>query len=493
MPHQPDTAIPLEHQDRHARSWTLLTIAAFAAFSILGLLLALWGVKYDLKQLHQTLLQAEVGRIRSHAIRTVANIQDELHKNSSQDLEILQQADYPRRNWTRSFREDNSRPFAAVLDTTNTIKLHYNPALEGRQLPPNWYRESYLDDAALADVVLTDTPNLTTGVLAYDVQVPIIVQDQTIGTYHSGLSSQWLEELYNEKKAATLSFWIWLLLAMLTFEVAAAAALYYTSRRVAILREASKVARSRRYAEIGQLMSGIVHEIRNPLNAMRLNLHVLERSEQLPREMLTEEIALDRETMIHETQNQVDAVESLLRILQSYMRSDVARPELLDMRREVQATLNFIRPLLEHREMLVVARMPEETLGIFMDRDRFRQVLLNLLNNACDAMQPGGTIEIILRQEAPTAVLVVSDQGAGVPAAIRERIFEPFYSTKDSGTGLGLAIVRRHVEDAGGEVSCTASPNGGAEFTVRLPLQQSKSAPAALPEHTTSYWPQDSV
>ncbi len=280
---------------------------------------------------------------------------------------------------------------------------------------------------------------------------------------------------------------------MLTFEVAAAAALYYTSRRVAILREASKVARSRRYAEIGQLMSGIVHEIRNPLNAMRLNLHVLERSEQMPREMLSEEIALDREAMILETQNQVDAVESLLRILQSYMRSDVARPELLDMRREVQATLNFIRPLLEHREMLVVARMPEQTLGIFMDRDRFRQVLLNLLNNACDAMQPGGTIEIILRQEAQTAVLVVSDQGAGVPAAIRERIFEPFYSTKDSGTGLGLAIVRRHVEDAGGEVSCTESPNGGAEFMVRLPLQQFKSAPAALPEHTKSYSPQDSA
>jgi len=486
MSHQLEYAVPLDYQDRRARIWTWLSIAAFAIFSILGLLLALWGINHDLKQIHQTLLQSEVGRIRSHAIRTVANIQDELHKNSSQDLAILQQSDYPRRNWSRSFQNDRSRPFAAVIDPNNTVVIHYDPALEGKQLPQIWFKQAFLDDAALADVVLTDTANLTNGVLAYDIQVPIIFQDQTIGTYHSGLNSVWLEDLYNEKKSTALSFWIWLLLAMLTFEIAAAAALYYTSRRVAILQEASKVARSRRYAEIGQLMAGIVHEIRNPLNAMRLNLHVLHRSEQMPREMLTDELALDRETMIHETQAQIDCVESLLRILQSYTRADIARPELLDMRTEVQATLNFVRPLLEHREMLVVARMPEQSLGIQMDRDRFRQVLLNLLNNACDAMQPGGTIEISLRQDQNSALLIVSDQGTGIPAAIQERIFEPFYSTKNTGTGLGLAIVRRHIEDVGGEVRCAARANGGSEFIVRLPLQQTKALLAALPQQTTS-------
>lgn len=481
MLHQPDSTVPLDHQDRRARTWIWLSIAAFAAFSILGLLLALWGINHDLKQIHLTLLQSEVGRIRSHAIRTVANIQDELHKNSSQDLSILQQADYPRRNWTRTFKDDESRPFAAVLDLQNVIKLHYNPQLEGRQLPPDWYKQVISED-----VFLTETPNLTSGLLAYDIRVEIIVQGQTIGTYHSGLNSEWLESLYDEKKSAALSFWIWLLLAMLMFEIAAAAALYYTSRRVAILREASKVARSRRYAEIGQLMAGIVHEIRNPLNAMRLNLHVLQRSEQMPREMLPDELALDREGMILETQTQIDCVEGLLRILQSYTRPDIARPELLDMRHEVQATLNFVRPLLEHREMLVVARMPEQSLGILMDRDRFRQVLLNLLNNACEAMKPGGTIEILLRQDQLSAVLLVSDQGEGIPPAMQERIFEPFYSTKNTGTGLGLAIVRRHVEDAGGEVRCATNVRGGAEFIIRLPLQQTKATPAALPLQITS-------
>jgi signal transduction histidine kinase len=455
-------------------------------FSILGLLLALWGITHDLQQIRLTLLHSEVGRIRSHAIRSVANIQDELHKNSSQDLAVLQQADYPRRNWTRSFQNDRSRPFAAVIDPNNTVVIHYDPTLEGKQLPPIWFKQAFPNDAALADVVLTDTPFLTGGALAYDIQVPIIVQDQTIGTYHSGLNSAWLEELYSEKTSTALSFWLWLLLAMLTFQIAAAAALYYTSRRVAILNEASKVARSRRYAEIGQLMAGIVHEIRNPLNAMRLNLHVLNRSEQMPRDQLNDEIALDRETMIHETQAQIDCVESLLRILQSYTRPDIARPELLDMRTEVQATLNFVRPLLEHREMLVVARMPEQSLGILMDRDRFRQMLLNLLNNACDAMQPGGTIEIVLRQDQNQALLIVSDQGSGIPPAIQERIFEPFYSTKNTGTGLGLAIVRRHIEDAGGEVRSAARPGGGAEFTIRLPLQQTNAAPAALPQQTIS-------
>jgi two-component system NtrC family sensor kinase len=206
----------------------------------------------------------------------------------------------------------------------------------------------------------------------------------------------------------------------------------------------------------------------------------------MPRESLTAELALDRAGLIHETQAQIDCVESLLRILQTYTRPDVARPELLDMRQEVQATLNFVRPLLEHRDMLVVARMPEQSLGILMDRDRFRQVLLNLLNNACDAMQAGGTIEIALSADQQWATLAVSDQGAGIPAAQLEQIFEPFYSTKNTATGLGLAIVRRHIEDAGGDVRCASRPGGGAEFTVRLPLQLTKAAPVPLPLQSTS-------
>ncbi len=486
MPLQTNTAVPLDHQDRRARTWIWLTIAAFAVFSILGLLLALWGINHDLKQIHQTLLQSEVGRIRSHATRTVANIQEELLKNMSQDLNLLDQTDYPRRNWERTFRADNSRPFAAVVDLNNRIVLHYNRELEGKLLPEDWYLEAFSKDPALAQVYLTETPNLTNGVLAYDIQVEILLDDKPIGYYHSGLNAAWIEELFNEKKQAALSFWIWLLLAMLTFEIAAAAALYYTSRRVAILREASKVARSRRYAEIGQLMAGIVHEIRNPLNAMRLNLHVLQRSEQMPRESLAGDLALDREGMIQETQAQIDCVEGLLRILQTYTRPDVARPELLDMRQEVQATLNFVRPLLEHRDMLVVSRMPEQSLCILMDRDRFRQMLLNLLNNACDAMQAGGTIEITLRADQQWAALIISDQGEGIPPAQLERVFEPFYSTKNTGTGLGLAIVRRHIEDAGGDVRCASRPGGGAEFTVRFPLQLTKAAPAPLPQQSTS-------
>ena len=484
---QPDTAVPLDHQDRRARTWIWLSIAAFAVFSILGLLLILWGINHDLKQLHQTLLHSEIGRIRSHATRTAANIQEEMLKNMSQDLKlVLDQTDYPRRNWERTFPKDPSRPFAAVVDLNNVVVMHNKRDLEGKQLPKDWYSKSFSEDAALAQVYLTETPNLTNGVLAYDIQVEILLGDKPIGYYHSGLNAAWLEELFDDKKAAALSFWIWLLLAMLTFEIAAAAALYYTSRRVAILSEASKVARSRRYAEIGQLMAGIVHEIRNPLNAMRLNLHVLQRSEQIPRESLTEEMTLDREGMILETQAQIDCVEGLLRILQTYTRPDVARPELLDMRQEVQATLNFVRPLLEHRDMLVVARMPEQSLCILMDRDRFRQMLLNLLNNACDAMKAGGTIELALRADQQWATLVVSDQGEGIPAAQLERIFEPFYSTKNTGTGLGLAIVRRHIEDAGGDVRCASRPGSGAEFTIRFPLQISKATPAALPQQSTT-------
>lgn len=458
---------------------TLPSFLVFCVLSLLGLSIAVWGINHDLQQIRLTFLQSEIGRIRSHAIRTVANIQDEMHLLKNDDMAALDKTNHPRRNWNRTFKQDESRLYAAVVDAQGKIVLHYNRDLENQILPPAWYKTSLREEDGFEDVVMTDTPALTSGKLAYDVQVPIIIQDRTIGTYHSGLNSEWFEQDLAEKQSLTKSVWVWLLLAMLMFEIFAGVTLFFASRRIAILNETTKLSRTRRYAEIGQLMAGIAHEIRNPLNAMRLNVHILERAES-PEERSVMEAPIDRPAMLHDTKLEIDRVEGLLRILLGYARPDSPRPELLDVQEEIQTTLNFLNQSLEQREILVVIRKTEQKFRVEMDRDRFRQIMFNLLNNAAEAMTSGGTIEITLNQIDGHLEISISDQGEGIPVALRERVFEPFFSTKSNGSGLGLAIVRRHLEDVGGEIHCRSAPSGGAKMCVKLPLHSTSAASTSL-------------
>lgn len=103
-----------------------------------------------------------------------------------------------------------------------------------------------------------------------------------------------------------------------------------------------------------------------------------------------------------------------------------------------------------------------------MDRDRFRQVILNLLDNAKEATQAGGSIHVTVAVRMSIVEIVVADDGPGVPLVHREHVFEPFFTTKELGTGLGLALVRRFVEEVAGEVECQPNLPRGARFTVRL-------------------------
>ncbi len=116
---------------------------------------------------------------------------------------------------------------------------------------------------------------------------------------------------------------------------------------------------------------------------------------------------------------------------------------------------------------------PPQLVPVAVDPGQFRQVLLNLLLNALDAMPAGGTIEVVVGVNGDgTLTLQVADRGCGLPPALGERIFDPFTTTKETGVGLGLSICRRIAAAHGGSLTAANRPGGGAVFTLGLPTER---------------------
>lgn len=466
------------YEKQQAQRWTIIASLCLAVAMALTLGVMTWGFYNDLAQMRLTLLQSEISRVRSHAIRTVAVVQDELlqaearNPGSQNPTDGLSNNPFLRKHWKRTLMTDPSRVYSAIVGLSGRIVAHSDPAQEGQQIEATWYDRAVME--AGDDVVETQVPTLTKGRRAYVVHVPISFGEQVVASYHSSLSVDWLEQSLQEKSQSARWKWAWLFMLIVAVEFGAGFSLFYISRRIAVLNESVKLSRSRRFAEMGQLMAGMVHEIRNPLNAMRLNLHVLNRSRERyaqPFESKDDRVReVDDELLIRETNGEIQRVEGLLRVLLGYARPDIPRNEDLDVRQEIEATLAFLKVLMERAEILVRACFPEIPPHIQMDRDRFRQIMLNLLVNSREAMDLGGTIDIRVTEVSSMVEITVADDGPGIPAAARERVFDPFYSTKETGTGLGLAIVRRYVEEAGGDISVQSQELRGTVFVLRLPV-----------------------
>ena len=218
-------------------------------------------------------------------------------------------------------------------------------------------------------------------------------------------------------------------------------------------------------AAIGQLSSSIVHEMRNPLSSVKMNLKAL-------REKVSDDSTYSELAAI--ASNQVDRLEEMLNDLLQYGKPLELHSESLvvaDLLEDVRIALSG---LCESHS--VELRCDDHTRGghVQGDREQLRRAITNLADNAVRASTEGslvtisGTVEE--RVGGSEAVLHVDDTGPGLPDAVRDRLFEPFFTARGDGTGLGLANVRKIVDLHGGTVTGGNRPGGGARFTVRLPL-----------------------
>jgi signal transduction histidine kinase len=180
-------------------------------------------------------------------------------------------------------------------------------------------------------------------------------------------------------------------------------------------------------------------------------------------------------------EEELTRLEHLTQSFLDFARPPRLEPRTLDVRKLVEEALGVMGARLAHSKIRLKFVPPREPVLGVVDPGQFRQVLLNLLLNAADALAGDGMIEVSLEGDATTGfTLRVSDTGPGLPASLAGRLFAPFATTKETGMGLGLSICKRIVEGHGGTITAGNGPERGAVFTVRLPLARSETpVPAA--------------
>lgn len=221
--------------------------------------------------------------------------------------------------------------------------------------------------------------------------------------------------------------------------------------------------RSERLSTLGLLAAEVAHEIRNPLTAMKLLFHALDLKfdAQDPR-------TRDAEIMIEKMDHLNRIVGQLLRIART--NDPVFEP--LEVNRVLEDVLLLARHTLTSRNIRVERRFSDGLPKVRADRGQLEQLCLNLILNASEAMTTGGVMTLVTSMDETTRRRVrmsFADNGPGIPPEIRERLFQPFLTTKGTGTGLGLAIVKKIVESHQGEVRVEGRSGRGAVFHVFLP------------------------
>ncbi len=221
----------------------------------------------------------------------------------------------------------------------------------------------------------------------------------------------------------------------------------------------AELRREDRLRALGRLAAGLAHEIRNPLNSIRLTVQLLER--RLDTNGIRRE---DLQTV----RTEVDRLTVLLNELLDLERARQPRPEIQAIAPVVQHCVSLVERQADMQNTSVCLENSEEELRAFFDAHQLTQTVVNLLLNALEASPGGGTIHVRTTQENGTAKVEVQDDGPGLDPEQQEHLFEPFYTTKPSGTGLGLAVSRELMRSQGGDLVYATSP-AGARFVVEFP------------------------
>ncbi len=219
---------------------------------------------------------------------------------------------------------------------------------------------------------------------------------------------------------------------------------------------------SRRMAAIGRLTSGVGHEVKNPINAIVVHLELL-------RNKLGDS---DENAMRHLEiiQSEIQRLDRVVQTLVDFSRPVELQLQEQDLRRVVSSVLMLASAEFETRNVYVQSDLPDRPVMAKVDADLLKQAVLNIVLNGAQAMTGGGTLSVRLAEDGRMALLSIHDEGGGIPADIRDKIFDLYFTTKKDGSGIGLAMTYRIVQLHNGSVEVESGETTGTTFTLRFPF-----------------------
>lgn len=220
---------------------------------------------------------------------------------------------------------------------------------------------------------------------------------------------------------------------------------------------------SERLAALGRITAGVAHEVKNPLNSMRLWLENL-------KETLSTEKEAGAQQAVQVLDKEIDRLDTVVKRFLDFTRPLEVKLEATDLAELLREVLSVSRPQLQRAgveaEELIGNGIPE----VWADRDLLKQAILNLVLNAVDAMPSGGELRIELTRRGEMAEITVSDTGRGIPAEQQQKIFQLFFTTRPGGSGIGLATTFRIVQLHNGSIDFHSEAGHGTTFRIELPL-----------------------
>jgi two-component system, NtrC family, sensor histidine kinase HydH len=344
----------------------------------------------------------------------------------------------------------------ALLDKDLTVLAHSIPERVGEREADEGLRSTLQSGRVLARVV-----GKGGGGRVYEVVKPLALEGSRTGLLRIGLSTATMDRIWRSDRltaAVTAA-------AVLALGILGMSVIFYTQHRhlreVKALEE--EMERGERLATVGNLAAAVAHEIRNPLNAVSMGIQRLRvEFEPAPRD---------------EYLRMVDLVQGEVRRLNVIVEEFLSLARPMPLKREpivVAGLLDEVLSLVESEArgagIAVVREIPDGLPMLYADRDRIKQVLLNVVLNAIQAMPSGGGLEIGAAAVGGTLTVTVADTGSGIAPDVLPKVFEPYVTTKAKGLGLGLAIARRIVEAHGGTIEAESEPGRRTRFRFALPL-----------------------
>ena len=225
-------------------------------------------------------------------------------------------------------------------------------------------------------------------------------------------------------------------------------------------RSHERLLRSERFAAVGQAASYVSHEIKNPLMVIGGFAQQLKRHPDLPPAAVTKLEIISEE---------VKRLENFLGELRDFTRPAPPVKKEADLNALVEQVAAMMQDAANDLNIRLIVRPAENLPAVSFDANQMKQVLINLIKNAMEALEAGGTITVSTAAENSWVTVSVHDSGKGIAPDVLPQIFNPFFTTKKTGTGLGLAVINKIIEDHHGNISVTSSPEAGTTFTVALP------------------------